>query len=325
MTTHRQHTVWLHYLEAWRDGKRKVHYSRNGKILPPTNPINVVVERDFYKLAPITRVDADFLEHLIIQPTEPAELRKCHRDLVTNLAYIPSANKIIQSDDRTSPAEKRDAQALVIETEEKLHVSIEQSARPLLDKLRQKRADFIDNDDSAIMFFHFIAHQYFRTKRIREAIGEVLSQISPDHDFAHLKNIACYISAVNLGASLFKDRNRVDFIFLDNRNALKFITGDQPVVNLMGTGDSNETTELALYYPLTPNLSCLVSPREYKLSSADISSAIVRELNDLIAWESHQFLIANSDTVLQCVLGEPPLSRPSPRCILDTLVTRWPT
>ena len=86
-----------------------------------------------------------------------------------------------------------------------------------------------------------------------------------------------------------------------------------------------KTTELALYYPLTPNLSCLVSPREYKLSSADISSAIVRELNDLIAWESHQFLIANSDTVLQCVLGEPPLSRPSPRCILDTLVTRWPT
>ena len=175
------------------------------------------------------------------------------------------------------------------------------------------------------MFFHFIAHQYFRTKRIREAIGEVLSQISPDHDFAHLKNIACYIIAVNLGASLFKYRNRVDFIFLDNRNALKFITGDQPVVNLMGTGDSNETTELALYYPLTPDLSCLVSPREYKLSSADISSAIVRELNDLIAWESHQFLIANSDTVLQCVLGEPPLSRPSPRCILDTLVTRWPT
>ena len=111
MTTHRQHTVWLHYLEAWRDGKRKVHYSRNGEILPPTNPINVVVERDFYKLAPITRVDADLLEHLIIQPTESAELRKCHRDLVTNLAYISSANKIIQSDDRTSPAEKRDAQA----------------------------------------------------------------------------------------------------------------------------------------------------------------------------------------------------------------------
>ena len=104
-----------------------------------------------------------------------------------------------------------------------------------------KTVDFIDNDDSAIMFFHFIPHQYFRTKRIREAIGEVLSQISPDHDFAHLKNIACYIIAVNLGASLFKYRNRVDFIFLDNRNALKFITGDQPVVNLMSTGDSNET------------------------------------------------------------------------------------
>ena len=50
MPTHGPHTVWRHYLEAWQDQRGFVHFSRNGEILPPSNPVNVMVARHTYKL-----------------------------------------------------------------------------------------------------------------------------------------------------------------------------------------------------------------------------------------------------------------------------------
>ena len=320
MTTRRQHYVWRYYLETWQDKERLVHCSRHGRVLPPTNPANLMVERDFYRLPRITTTDANFLEHFTIVPTESAGLRESHRSLVAKLRYICEANEIVQSSDRASSAEKRYSQALVVETEEKLLGQIEEDALPLLDELRQKRTDFIYNYESAMAFFRFVAHQYFRTKRMREATGEGISEILPGQDFARLTNIVCHLHAENFGSSLFVDRNEFDIIFMESRNGLGFITGDQPIVNLMGTGDGKETTELALYYPLSPILSCLVSPKEYGLRTVDIPGTMVEELNDLIALECKQFLVAGSDTVLQHILNKPSLKRPETLDIFNFIV-----
>ena len=321
MTSRNHHYVWLHYLKAWENEDGLVHSSRNGKVLPPTNPKNTMVERDYNKLPRITNSDVTFLK-LSIESTGPAELRQSHRRFVDALAHIVQANEIIQSDDRFFADEKRYAQAVVVETVENLHSQIEQRALPLLEELRQKQTDFINIYESAMAFFHFIAHQYFRTKRIRKDIGEVHSQMFPSHDCARLANIVCHIAAENLGASLFVDRKEFDIIFLECRDDIRFITGDQPVVNLMGNGYGRETTELALYYPLSPDLSCLVAPKEYQLESAEVPGEIVRDLNDLIAWKSKRFLVANSNTDLQPILSEPPLHKPPIRRILDSLVKK---
>ena len=116
------------------------------------------------------------------------------------------------------------------------------------------------------------------------------------------------------------DRNEFEIIFLDDRDESGFITGDQPIVNLMGTGDGRETTELVLYYPLGPDLSCLVVPKEYKLRSSSIPHEVVKELNDRVAWESENFLVANSDGVLQRIVSQPSLTIPTVARILDSLV-----
>ena len=318
MTTRMQHYVWRHYLEAWQNEDGLVHCSRRGKILPPTNPKNLMVERDFYKLSRITKEDAILLK-AFIQSTE-ATLRQSHRNLIAALAHIANSNDLIQNSDRTSLDEKRYAQGLAIEMEEQLQGQIEQGALPILEELRHKRNEFVNVDRTAIQFFHFLAHQYFRTKHIREAIGEELAQISPNHDFARLSNIVCHIGAVNVGGSLFVDRNQFDIVFLDDGDDVGFITGDQPVVNLLGTGDGSETTELALYYPLSPSLSCLVVPKELKLRSVDIPGEILKELNDLIAWESRSFWVASSNGILQHIVSKPSLTRPPARRILDCLV-----
>ena len=319
MTTRNQHYVWRYYLEAWQGKDGLVRCSRKGKLLPPTKPKNIMVERDFYKLSQITRSDADFLT-AFIESTGSAPIIQTHRNLVAAFAHIANANQLIQNSDRVSAADKRLAKAIVIETEEKLQQHVEHDAIPLLKELRQKQTEFINTYETAITFFHFIAQQYFRTRRIREAIGRELAHAFSIHDFSRLKHIVSYIGAVNVGGSLFVDRSEFDILFLENRNGVGFITGDQPVVNLLGTGDSSETTELAFYYPLSPSLSCVIAPKDLKLRSTDIPIGTVEDLNDLMAWEAADFLVAETGGVLQHILSKRLLARPPGCRIIESIV-----
>ena len=320
MTTRRQHTVWRYYLEAWQNHRGQVYCSRRGQILPhPTNPTNLMVERDFYRLKRITRDEAVFLSHFI-QRTQTAELRRSHQDLVTKLAYIAKASELIQKSDTASPSEKEFARRAAIQTEDDLQTGAEQAAKPILEELRQGRAGFIKDYEPAMTFFYFVSHQYFRTKGVREAIGKELSDSFPGYDLSGLRNIVCHIGAVNVGASLFVDRKEFDIVFLERGGKSRFITGDQPVANLMGTGDGTETTELALYYPVSPALSCLVSPRSYNLRSRRVPDTAVAALNNFVAWESKGFLVSSSERELEAMVNRPPQTRPSGQLILDLLV-----
>ena len=49
-----------------------------------------------------------------------------------------------------------------------LHSKTEECALPILAALREKRTDFLNSYEESIMFFHFIAHQYFRTEPGRD-------------------------------------------------------------------------------------------------------------------------------------------------------------
>ena len=266
------------------------------------SPSNVMVSRDFYKLPRITTADAPIIKALV-DWTESEALRQSHQRLADDFAYISHANELIQSLPGTSSADKAYARALVIESEEKLHGQIEQHAIPLLAELRHQRTEFMVHDDKAIAFFRFVSHQYFRTRPIREAISNEMSQWFPDNDIGRFANLICHIHAENVGSSLYGDRRDLDIAFLTNVNELGFLTGDQPIVNLMGTGDGTETRELIFYYPLSPDLSCLIAPKEYNLHSVNLASDTVAKLNDLIARRSQQFLVANSSAVLEHTLN----------------------
>ena len=279
-------------------------------------------ERNFYELSRITEVDVFFL-NAFIQSTG-ASLKESHRTLIASLAHIAKVSDLIHSSDRATTNEKRIAQiaqTAVIETEEKLQGQIEQDALPLLKQLREKQSAFVNTYETAMTFFRFLAHQYFRTKQIREAIGEDLLQISPDHDLAHLRHVVGQIVAENVGASLFVDRNEFGIIFWETKSDTGFITGDQPIVNLLGTGDSRQTTELVFYYPLSPTLSCVVAPKALGLQSAEIPFASVEILNGLMAWKAEDFLVAKTNEVLQRTLSKPLLVRPSGERILESIVS----
>ncbi len=255
--------------------------------------MNIMVERDFYSLSKITAIDIAFMEDWL-QTNDPY-LVPHHRRVYQSLAFIADVNDRLQRDPKLTSQEKAVLRGVVTETEENLHASIERAALPLLNELRERRVDFLNHDDeNAIKFFIFLAHQYFRTKGIRSSIGKALSVAHPQFDFSRLKNVLCYCFATNLGASLFLDREKYDPIVLVNSTDLGFIAGDQPVVNVLSLGCESAPKEMALYYPVTPNTALLWSTREYELRLRVVTRDLVRDLNDWIAWNSTQFLIAHS-------------------------------
>ena len=224
-----------------------------------------MLERDFYKLQKLTRADLSILQKLLIETTGSPYLRELHKTLIEQFAYIAEANERLKVHPNASGTDREMVRKLTIEAEEKLHCGVEESAKPILEALRNKDGNVIYSDDTATPFFNFISHQFFRTKRMRDAIVEAGEGILPAENIQRIRNLLGYCYATNIGGSLYGDRHGWEIIFLDCPAGSEFITGGQPVVNVLGNKDGRPPEELAFYYPLSPNLAMILAPKSLEL------------------------------------------------------------
>ena len=170
-----------------------------------------------------------------------------------------------------------------------------------LNALRNKDGNVIYSDDSAFSFFNFISQQFFRTKSKHDVVVESFEGLLPAENAQRIQNLICHCVATNIGGSLYCDRHGFEIIFLDCPAGSEFITGDQPVVNILTNRDGRPPEELAFYYPLSPNLAIILAPKSLDLRAVltKFDIAATNELNDFIAWESRHFLIASSPDQLE--------------------------
>ena len=94
MTARGQHYVWRHYLESWTQDNGRVYCMRNGRVFP-TNPINIMKQRDFYKLIPFANEDTQCFEYWLNNICEPA-MRGVNGRTFEIFKQIANANEIIQ-------------------------------------------------------------------------------------------------------------------------------------------------------------------------------------------------------------------------------------
>jgi hypothetical protein len=319
MIKHRQHYVWQNYLRAWCNAEGFVHFSRNNEEPRITNPKNVMVERHFYRLQPLTDSDIEYLR-LYIQHSGTSDLRSHHLELLRSFAIIANVYEAIKDTKALPIVDRERIRKLLIETEDRLHDNIEISAVPILEQLRQKQSRFLDSSETAATFYFYIAQQYCRTKNIREPIKNFFSRPSPLQASANVTNLHCYVMACNIGFSLFAESDALEIVFLEN-NEPGFVTGDQPIINLMANRFGGDTTDTVFYYPLAPQLSCLLAHKARNLSSNRIPERITNKLNGLISWHSHQFLIGDSGKALQLAIKNRPTPNQTVRDILEFLTT----
>lgn len=274
----------------------------NGKLIT-TNPSNIMAERDFYKLIPFTGEDIQLFQHYLTSIDDP-EMRRLAQDTFNIFHHISLSHETLRILETVTDEEKSYAQSVVIEAEEKLHAAIENGAIPIIEQLRQENLYFLTDEDSSIHFFNFVAHQYFRTKKMRERIGEVLAGRDPKYDFSRLRHVFGHCFADDFGGSLFADRKRLEISFLKNRS-VGFITGDQPIVNL-AYKENMKHDDVVIYYPLRSDLAVLLSFRDLQLRSSEISNEVAKGLNETIAFNSNQFLVGASKELLGEFVNKPP-------------------
>jgi len=135
---------------------------------------------------------------------------------------------------------------------EGFHTGMEERGKPSIDALRSGDTDFyITDDDQTMSFIQFVCLQYFRTAKMRDAM--IAIPLDVQHDMERTWPIEAFIYATNLGTSLYADRRKYRIVILDNTSQTPFITGDQPVINIL----TKDHKDIELYYPLTPTRAFL--------------------------------------------------------------------
>ena len=296
MTTRQQHYVWRKHLDAWEICAGQLYVLRKGKIFKSSSK-KIMKQRDFYSLPSITDSDVKFLEDLLSDTSQ--NLLRSHQNLIRYFQIIAIANNTNRFLRELTQKDRKVIRDFSIEAEEKLQTQVEQEALPILENLRQENTTFLSDDDSAINFFRFLSHQYLRTKKLRDKLRAMLNKAPSGQDRGHLVNIYCLCIAENVACSLFVDRADFEVIFLRTVTECQFITGDQPIVNLFLSVDKHTPPdELIFYFPLGPLLSMLLLPKGYRLTSLDATPKIVNLLNNYIAFNSKESLVAKCKNTL---------------------------
>ncbi|HXH73253.1 MAG TPA: DUF4238 domain-containing protein, partial [Mariprofundaceae bacterium] len=169
MKKRRQHYVWRKYLAPWTD-HGKIWCHRNGEQPFQTSPVNVAVERDFYKLTELTQSDLHFVYKVAIEPIRHPELKRMNEDWLNTFEEVFRLDKQLRRQEQLSHEIVAELDEVMHNLDEEHHTRVEHSASTHLDALINGDTNFYDDDDAASEFLYFLASQYFRTKNIRESV-----------------------------------------------------------------------------------------------------------------------------------------------------------
>lgn len=184
---------------------------------------------------------------------------------------------------------------------EGFHSTIEGNAVRFLRELRSGKSLFYENKESRNDFLFFLSLQYMRTKKIRQSMLDGFSdRIELRNTLERIWSVVSILFAMNIASGMMRDLSRL--IFLENQTVVPFITGDQPVVNILSEKiDSNpNASEVELYYPVSSRLAVLITDvkeREQKITIK--SESEVGAYNDFIFKNSYEQIYSNCRRTLE--------------------------
>jgi hypothetical protein len=231
-----QHYVWKHYLKPWTTNGQ-VNCFRDGKPFK-TSPDNIAQQNYFYKSNPINIEEIEFAQYYIgkLDPTAKESLSNLLR-----LYYI-TAN----TDDYLMKCGIED-----------FHGIVETNFIPLLAKLYKVDLSFMERIKEKNDFSFFIGCQYSRTNNMRSRLTNSKITIPENVNKENFAKIFSLFMAAIIGNWVY---SKARLQFLNNLTSEHFITSDQPVFNLKGTGSTEiEPSEFELFYPISPTQAIILS------------------------------------------------------------------
>jgi hypothetical protein len=280
------HYIPRFYLRAW-DKKEQIYCLQNGRIFA-SNIRNVGSENYFYSLQKLTPDDIAMIRRLFIESSD--ERTKNALNELIRLFTLP--HELEQQSLQTGLAAE-EINKLIIEMNENLHTNLEDQFKPYLSAMRQGDLTFLNDEKKSAAFFHTLTAQFSRTNNLHR-----FRAVTDEKNFEMFRrqiNLLMHIVSVLTGRSLYEDRNRLNFILIDNKSEVPFITSDQPIINITVNPREFVTPKgFELYYPVTPQRALLMLEPEsvFLPSNSDITSDEARILNLRLASHAHQQIFA---------------------------------
>jgi len=298
----RQHYVWRRYLTAWCVGNTVWCSRFKEGALFPSNPINLAVERYFYGLTDLTEEDVQFVRAFVVDRVNNAELRKLNIDWISHYEVVFALVRELRDSNADNTSLLEQIATLLTQIEEQALGDVEQSANEYLDSLICGDVSFYDDPDQASKFLIFLTQQYFRTKKIRDAVLERATVGVPASGMDRAWPIMRRIFATNVGACIFAKRATMKLCLLEAPDELEFITCDQPVINTYAVFNPSDVTENdEFYYPVSPRRAVILSEHAsyHGLHGTKLSALRVHYLNDLIAKAAYEQRFASRRASLE--------------------------
>jgi hypothetical protein len=304
----RQHYVWKKYLKNWTDKETIWTFFKELDKIEKPGLMKVAQEKHFYKLIDLTDEEESFLKNFL-DKTTPEDLKGLVFDYFTAFTCVSKLKKQIEKSNRIKSNSKlaEEVEKMEINAMEDAYALIESTGNKLINCEKLSDLKSLDNKEydlfGAIMFLSF---QYFRTKQRKVAAlkafeGEGKNQVIAKKCW----NIISYQMSTKLAKSICLDKN-LRFVFIKNQTEIPFITGDQPVFNILNDKLDNEgnVTSLELYYPLSPKSAIRIHFRENQVEKFIENQAdeyLVNFLNNKVVENSSFYVFADNKETLELI------------------------
>lgn len=249
MKKSRQHHVWQQYLRAWETDGR-IFCLQDGRVFDTGTPV-LGMGKDFYKVRALTDEDLELVKLLAFHERQHPKLREINerylRYVLTPALLTHRCPGVVGNAELQELLDVYNTNVV-----DQHHTFFESSFVSLLAQSLREDISWFESGENRIAFFTFIAAQNLRTRRVKnETIARLRNRMGLD--FSRIWDILAVVFAFNAGFSMYADTRR-SLTLVRNRAPVSFLTGDQPVINLAGGGET-EPEFLAFYYPMSPRLA----------------------------------------------------------------------
>jgi hypothetical protein len=301
------HKVARFYLKSWdekgRDSKHaQVFCLQDGKVRL-SNLKNIAAENYFYRLRQLNESDVKFIREIAITGS-PEQLKPYHERLLCwFLLPHEIRHKIGNPYTDVTSQLAQNLDAMIVGMNERLHTSIEEDFKPFLEHMLNGDSGFYAEPPAAAKFLRGIAAQYLRTDLTKKA--ERIWKSGGFEVIERTANILVHIFSINLGFSLYADRERYKLVILENHTNIPFVTTDQPVINIAANPSQTKPPDkFELYYPLSPTKAMLLVEPSSDHFACNLSAMSVNVYNSHMAAHSYQQIYANSRHVLEALSND---------------------
>lgn len=327
--TIRQHYVQRKYLEPWCDEKGQLWaYRSDEKKYFQTTSENVFLEKGYYRLPPLNRQEFIFLSDLIEGKEAGVSVERMPiesiDDLLEAIIFLDTDGQKMLAGKKSPSLHALDIVLCVgslVENENTIFISNDSQLAEALDKFGKIQMQILESFFCGVenTGFGAVCKLYQENTLSQEEVGDLLFYCGVQYfRTVFAGNVIEKLPAISDCVDLMKIRPVLQLIFglkfadnlrlkthsicvLNNTTSMNFLTGEQPIVNLLGN-PSRETMDLELFYPITPNKALLIKPAaDFEVFSEIVSDLErIKFLNRKIIENSNMMVSKNKKDIELC-------------------------